>query len=370
MAVVAFVVVLAARVFVPLFIPRFPLPAIVAALLIDGIDQTIFQSVTSDPLEWYQSYDKALDIYYLAIAYMSAMRNWREPVAFDIARFLYLYRLVGVALFETTQWRWLLMVFPNTFEYFFIAYELVRTRWSPFRLRPRQVALIAAAIWLFIKLPQEWWIHVARLDLTDALGDQPLLWLAVAALVGGTIVGYRALSDRLPASEWPFTVRVDDHLNVQPLEGRNQERFFSAVLAEKAVLCALIAIIFSQVIPDVRATNVELAIGVSVLVVSNTLVSQAIRRYGKVWETVLTQFLATLVINAALLWIDARFAGDRPYGLSWQTLVYVVLLSFIMAMFDRYRSSRNPHERIDVIRTLRTGEVYPPLAMRPEVLDT
>lgn len=364
-----FAVVLAARVFVPLFIPRFPLPAILAALIIDGVDQTIFQAVTTDPLEWYQTYDKALDVYYLAIAYMSTMRNWREPVAFEIARFLYLYRLVGVALFETTEWRWLLMVFPNTFEYFFIAYELVRTRWSPFRLRPRQVALMAGGIWVFIKLPQEWWIHVAQLDFTDALGDHPVLWLVLIGGVGGIIIGYLRLAHRLPPPEWPFTMRVDDHLNVQSLEGRNQERFFSAILVEKAMVCALIASIFSQVIPNVRATRMELAVGVTLLVVSNTVVSQAVRRVGKVWTSVLTQFLATMGINATLLWIDARFAGDRPYGLSWQTLIYVVLLSFIMAMFDRYRSSRNPHERIDVVRTLWTGEIFPPLAVRPQALE-
>ena len=30
--------------------------------------------------------------------------------------------------FELTQWRPLLVVFPNTFEYFFIGYEVVRLR--------------------------------------------------------------------------------------------------------------------------------------------------------------------------------------------------------------------------------------------------
>ena len=30
-----------------------------------------------------------------------------------------------------THVRALLLVFPNTFEYFFIAYKAIRTRWSP-----------------------------------------------------------------------------------------------------------------------------------------------------------------------------------------------------------------------------------------------
>ena len=85
----------------------------------------------------YQSVDKALDIYYLSIAYLSTMRNWTSDAAFRIAQFLFYYRLVGVALFELTDERLMLLLFPNTFEYFFIAYELVRLRYDPSRISAR-----------------------------------------------------------------------------------------------------------------------------------------------------------------------------------------------------------------------------------------
>ena len=84
------------RLVVPLFIPRFPLPAILAALVIDGVDKSIFAAFTGLPLDNYQSYDKALDIYYLTIAYLSVLRNWRNPFAVGVAAFLWYYRLVGV----------------------------------------------------------------------------------------------------------------------------------------------------------------------------------------------------------------------------------------------------------------------------------
>ena len=42
--------VILARLLVPLLIPRFPLPAIIAALVIDGVDQTIFQRFDQSPL--------------------------------------------------------------------------------------------------------------------------------------------------------------------------------------------------------------------------------------------------------------------------------------------------------------------------------
>nr|BFE73266.1 hypothetical protein GCM10020092_065670 [Actinoplanes digitatis] len=74
-AMVVFVAVVSARFLVPLLIPRYPLPAIIAALVLDGVDQTIFQAMGYDP-PGYQGYDKAMDVYYLAIAYLSALRNW------------------------------------------------------------------------------------------------------------------------------------------------------------------------------------------------------------------------------------------------------------------------------------------------------
>ena len=72
-----------------------------------------------------------MDIFYLSIAYLAAMRNWDNLHAFAVARFLFYYRLVGAFTFEVTHDPAVLLVFPNTFEYFFIAYEAIRTRWTP-----------------------------------------------------------------------------------------------------------------------------------------------------------------------------------------------------------------------------------------------
>ena len=130
-----FLLVVAARLLVPLAIPKWPLPTIVAALLLDAVDQTVFQTFTVLNLAGYQGYDKALDVYYLSIAYLSTFRNWADPAAFGISRFLFYDRLVGVALFEITQIRLLLLIFPNTFEYVFIAYEAIRFAESRRRIR-------------------------------------------------------------------------------------------------------------------------------------------------------------------------------------------------------------------------------------------
>ena len=133
------VLIVGARLLIPLAIPRLPL-AIVVVMLIDAADQTILATYTDvDTTETgpYQSVDKALDIYYLSIAYLATMRNWTSDAAFRTSQFLFYWRLVGVVAFELTDERILLLIFPNTFEYFFIAYELIRTRFDPGKISAR-----------------------------------------------------------------------------------------------------------------------------------------------------------------------------------------------------------------------------------------
>ena len=113
---------------------------IIAALVLDAVDGSLleqFTTVDTGPDGPYQSFDKALDIYYLAIAYVATMRNWTSNAAVRVAQFLFYYRLVGVLAFELTGERAMLLIFPNTFEFFFIAYSLIALRWEPTRFSPR-----------------------------------------------------------------------------------------------------------------------------------------------------------------------------------------------------------------------------------------
>jgi hypothetical protein len=93
---------------IPLSIPKYPLPGIIASLVLDAIDKTIFQQFTDLPLDDYQGYDKALDIYHLTITYLSTLRDWSNLFAFRLSRFLFYYGLVGVALFGKSRKRTLL----------------------------------------------------------------------------------------------------------------------------------------------------------------------------------------------------------------------------------------------------------------------
>jgi hypothetical protein len=47
---------------------------------------------------------------------------------------------------------------------------------------------VAGAIWAFIKLPQEYWIHVAKLDSTGAVADHP--WFGALCVLGVGVLGW------------------------------------------------------------------------------------------------------------------------------------------------------------------------------------
>jgi hypothetical protein len=362
------VVVVLLRLVVPLFIPLFPLPAILIAMTVDGFDQTIFQTQLT-PSFWheiengYQGYDKALDVYYLSIAYVSTMRNWTNKTALATAQFLWLYRLFGVTLFEVirdpsdpSSWRWLLLVFPNTFEYFFDAYEAIRLRWDPRRLSPRLVIGMAAFIWICIKLPQEWWIHVAELDFTDFAAAHSWVWPTVAVLVLAVAVGgWWAIKYRLPGRDWRLRVMADplpEVLSTAAERARMRAatwRVFDWNLAEKIFLIGLMCVTFSRMLPRNNATPRQVLLGVAVLVIFNSAAGLWLARRRWTIENTVVQFALVVVVNAALVQLAGLFTNRFDTN---GAEFFVLLISLNVVLYDRYspvralrRQEDNPYIR-------------------------
>jgi len=336
-----FVAVVGARFLLPLTIPRYPLPGIIACLVLDGIDQTIFQAFGYDP-PGYQSYDKAMDVFYLAIAYLTTLRNWVSSPAYDVGRFLYFYRLVGVVAFELSQVRALLLVFPNTFEYYYIAYETVRSRWSPLRLVFAGWVVVAALIWVFVKLPQEYWIHVAQLDLTDVLSENawaPPLLVAILLAIAGIV--WFVVRPRSPQPDWPLRIGADP-LPEEMDEGveraawhAENTRVWSWATLEKVVLVSLLSVIFAQTVPGVSASNVELAIGTAAFVVVNAAISLAAVRRSMTPESAAAVFAARLTINIGLVLVAGWLLGPGDRNLS-ASIFFVAMLSLLTSLHDRW----------------------------------
>jgi hypothetical protein len=355
--------VVASRILVPLAIPHFPLPAMLVALVIDGVDQTIFQTFTSLDLSGYQQYDKALDVYYLSIAYIATLRNWTNLPAFSVSRFLYYYRLVGVVVFELTQIRAVLLIFPNTFEYFFDFYEGVRARWDPRRMSPRLVIGAAAFIWIFIKLPQEWWIHVAQLDMTDfikenifgvdpsaswgeAIAANPLvIVVVVAALALAAVAAWWLVTRRLPPADHPLTFSADAHQpnvdkdRIDATRKRTAQSLVDREVVEKVVLVALVSIIFGRMLPGVDDSPLVIATGVAIVIIVNAAISDyLVRRATSLgYHTTTRQFIGTLAVNLAIVAVG-QLVLDALHGPTLEhALIFVLLLSLIVTLYDRYR---------------------------------
>lgn len=338
--VALFGAVVIARCVLPFTILRWPLPGIIACLVLDAADQTIFQAFGYDP-PFYQGYDKAMDVFYLAIAWLATMRNWASRSAWGVSRFLFFYRQVGVVAFELSGTRALLLLFPNTFEYFFIAVEAVRTRWDEALRSLRFWVLVAAAIWIFVKLPQEYWIHIAQLDVTDTIRDVPWFGpLLVVGSLGILAVGWFVVRPRLAAPD--HAVRIDagplpPHLatvDARAEYAARHQRAWSSASAEKAVLIGLLGVVFASILPgDVSPLRFIAWTAAFVLVNAATTLHRARtgRTFTSLGASLATRFAANLT---ALVLIDRLVY--RSLSLD-HAAFYVLLFSVLVTTYDLYR---------------------------------
>jgi hypothetical protein len=339
-----FVLVVGGRFLLPLLIPYYPLPAVVACLILDGVDQTIFQLVGHNP-PTYQSYDKAMDVYYLAIAYLATLRNWQSMPAFGISRFLFFYRLVGALIFELTHLRWLLLVFPNTFEYFFITYESVRSRFKPTAMVLSWWLSAAALIWVFVKLPQEYWLHVAKLDVTNEIGlHHWILVLIFVVLIGIGVVFQALIRPKLPPTDYDWRFRPEplpepiDTPEEQEAWRMRYDAVFSWGTFEKVMMVGLISVIFSKMLPGFTGSTQDVFIGVTAVVVVNAAITlAAARRQWTIRSTALA-FASRLVINVVLVLVADPLLGRHGASLAgYDTFFFLSLISLITTLHDRWR---------------------------------
>jgi hypothetical protein len=341
---IVFVAVVGGRFLLPLLIPYYPLPAVVASLILDGVDQTIFQLFGHDPPN-YQSYDKAMDVFYLSIAYLSTLRNWESMPAFRIGWFLYFYRLVGALVFELTHARWVLLVFPNVFEYFFIAYETIRSRWQPTHLLIGWWLSAAGLIWVFIKLPQEYWLHVAQLDVTDEISAHHWFCGLIVVVLIGLYFGFqRLVRPRLAPPDWSWKFRPEPLPEAidEPEEQAAWRMRFDAILSlgtlEKVMLLGLVSVIFSQMLPDFTGSTTDVFIGVAVVVVINSGITLAAARRRWTIRSTGLAFAARLAMNIALVLIADPLLGRHNARLDgYDTLFFLTLISLITTLHDRWR---------------------------------
>jgi hypothetical protein len=162
-------IIILLRLVVPLLILRHPLAGGIAAMLLDGLDVVLIEFIPGGSFgSHYHTLDKVLDSYYLTLELIVALR-WKNPYARRPAIFLFAYRAIGVALFELTERRIMLFIFPNLFEHWWL-YVLIVERFWP-KLYPHSVKTVAIPMILLLipKMAQEYLLHFAEAKPWDFL---------------------------------------------------------------------------------------------------------------------------------------------------------------------------------------------------------
>ncbi|HEX7017851.1 MAG TPA: hypothetical protein VF209_03010 [Patescibacteria group bacterium] len=153
------------RLLIPLLILRWPLVGILLSAFLDSLDWKLFPFEHSTDYHLYQIWDKSLDLYYGLIAFFVTFK-WRDHTARKIVQSLFIYRLVGLGLFFTFDWRPALFFFPNLFENFFFFYHaFLHFTKQPLLLTSKRIAFLILISILLPKLIHEYFLHF--------LGHQP-----------------------------------------------------------------------------------------------------------------------------------------------------------------------------------------------------
>lgn len=169
------ITIILVRLVVPVLVWWFPLLGSLLGILADNFDVVILDSMGVKDYTMYNPIDKGLDTYLYFIQFLTLSR-WLNTRAKKVGRWLFGYRLLGVILYELTQWRWLLVVFPNVFVTYFIVY-LICLNWFKFDpMKTVKSAIIFLILLAIPKIIQEYLFHVVQIPLYATLRPLVFFW--------------------------------------------------------------------------------------------------------------------------------------------------------------------------------------------------
>ena len=152
-------VISAARIGGALFVLRWAFAGSLLAILIDFSDLFMMNLLDMGGVRDYQSLDKWLDLAYMLTFLWVALR-WSGPTR-AVAVALFAFRIIGVLAFEALGERWVLLLFPNVFEFWFVFAAGARRFAPEYELTWRR-----SAVWLIpltaLKEAQEYALHGAQ----------------------------------------------------------------------------------------------------------------------------------------------------------------------------------------------------------------
>jgi sodium--glutamate symport carrier gltS len=149
---------------------------------------------------------------------------------------------------------------------------------------------------------------------------------------------------RLPPADRNLAFSADAHqpsfITEQARRARASEatRILDSALIERIVLVSLLNVTFAQVLPDVRATNLQLASAVASAITVNTALSHWLARRGSAWAFALRELAVIGAVNLSLVLMYALLAPNFEGSIDLaNTLFFALMLTLMVALFDHYR---------------------------------
>ena len=148
-----------ARVIGSLPVLRWAFVGAIIAILVDFSDLFMMNLLSLGGLPNYQAFDKFADLVYTVTFLIAALR-W-QGLARNVAIGLFVFRIVGVGVFEIVAWRGILLFFPNVFEFWFVFVAGLKRFKPGYLLTPMRAAVWMVPL-LLLKEFQESALHGGR----------------------------------------------------------------------------------------------------------------------------------------------------------------------------------------------------------------
>ena len=141
-----------------LFVLKWAIVGSIIAIAVDFSDLFVMNLVDLGGVRNYQALDKWLDLSYM-VTFLYVAMKWNSRLA-RLSLGLFTFRICGLLLFEITGNRWVLLAFPNFFEFYFVIAAIV---WKKERLQFNSKLIKGFMLMLFLlKMLQEFVLHGGR----------------------------------------------------------------------------------------------------------------------------------------------------------------------------------------------------------------
>ena len=168
------IIITIVRILGALLILRWAFVGSILAIAIDLSDLFLMNLLDLGGVGNYQALDKWLDLTYM-MTFLWVSLKWEQPYR-RIAIFLFVYRIVGVFIFELVGNRWILLAFPNVFEFWIITVTFIRHYLPKIELSAGKILLVLLVL-LGLKEFQEYALHGGKwLDKYTAVGVVQYWW--------------------------------------------------------------------------------------------------------------------------------------------------------------------------------------------------